>query len=428
MFAMNEPTTGLTIKNVAERTGVPVQTLRAWERRYGIPRPSRAPSNRYRVYSEHEIADVLWMKRQIEAGLTPGQASLLLREQHRPKATASASESPLATLKANFQAAALETDMIAAREILDEAFTLLTPAQVALQIIQPAMVEVGERWVPNELTVWQEHAASNLVRQKLLVVLQSQPPPLVSAPHLIAACAPAEEHELGLLVVTLLANRQGWQTTYLGQATPLEDLISLAHKRQPTAILVSVTTVIGLASLIPLLENETRPPTPLVFGGRLPNLLTSLREHLPGAYLGEDAGSILPSLGMTPPASARWSPSKPAWRAVLALRAQHLQIASLVVADLMPPRRPDAPVSARADQLSFATLYLLDALACALAFDVPELMEAHKEWLGAVMPARGVSAEALETHRKAVMRALQRALVDEADPFQSLLERLEETG
>ncbi len=110
----------------------------------------------------------------------------------------------------------------------------------------------------------------------------------------------------------------------------------------------------------------------------------------------------------------------------MALRAQRLQIASLVVADLTPHRRPDSQLSARADQLSLATLYLLDALGCALAFDVPELMDLHKEWLRAAMPARGVTAAALTEHRKAVARALGRALVDDAQPFQSLLARLEE--
>ncbi len=79
---MIEKNIGLNIKAVAERTGVSLHTLRAWERRYGVPRPARVPGNRYRVYDEQDLADVLWMKRQVAAGLAPARASALL-EQHR---------------------------------------------------------------------------------------------------------------------------------------------------------------------------------------------------------------------------------------------------------------------------------------------------------------------------------------------------------
>ncbi len=426
---MKEPAIGLTIKNVSERTAVPVQTLRAWERRYGVPQPRRAPGNRYRVYSETDIADVLWMKRHIDAGLAPGQASLLLRQQRRPEpGRLEGAGSTVANLRTGLEAALQEADTIAARQLLDEAFGMLTPEQVGLQVVQPAMIQVGERWLRSQMTVWQEHVASNLVRQKLLAVLQSQPPPALSAPHLIAACAPAEEHELGLLLVTLFASRQGWRTTFLGPQTPLQDLVSLASTRPPTAIFVSVTTVVGLTSLIPLLPEENRPPAPLVFGGRLSNLLPSLRDHLPGAFLGEDAATAIRSLGITTPSPGSWSPSKRAWNAVTALRAQRLKIAGAIVAELLPPHAPSARLGAVAERLNFGTLYLLDTLACALAFDVPELMELHKEWLQDAMPTLGIAPEAVKAQRKAAARVLTRALGEESQPFNPLLSRLDEDG
>ncbi len=49
---MREHKPGFNIKIVSERTGVSVHTLRAWERRYGIPQPRRNVENRYRLYDE----------------------------------------------------------------------------------------------------------------------------------------------------------------------------------------------------------------------------------------------------------------------------------------------------------------------------------------------------------------------------------------
>lgn len=427
MLGMDESTAGLTIKVVSERTGVSVQTLRAWERRYGVLHPGRAPGNRYRLYDDGDVADVQWMKRQIEAGISPAQASLLLRQQRRPKAAASfASEQPLAAMQSAFQTAALKSDETGIRQTLDEAFELFAPERVALQIIQPAMVELGARWLRNEITVGQEHVASNLVRQKLLAVFHSQPTSALSAPYLIAACAPAEEHELGLLILTLLVCRQGWRTTYLGQGTPLNDLVDLARAGKPNVVVISVTTVVGLTSLIQLLVEENRPAAPLVLGGRMLNLLPTLRNHMPGAYLGEDAATVAHALGVLTPRASFWAPSKRAWAAVTTLRARRLEIAGEVVAELMPARGSNAERSTRSEQLSYATLYLLDALSCALAFDVPELMDRHREWLKEAMPPRAVSAQALAEHRKTIARVLGKALAaEDGRQFQPLLSRME---
>ena len=428
MFVVNESTVGLTIKTVSERTGVSVHTLRAWERRYGVPQPSRVPGNRYRLYDENDLADVLWMKRQVESGVSPAQASMLLQQQRRPKSTAFAAPAqPLAATQSALQAALLKADEQGARHILDEAFALFTPEQVALQIIQPTMQEVGERWMRDEISVWQEHVASNLIRQKLLAVLQSQPAPALSAPRLIAACAPAEEHELGLLILMLMVNRQGWRTTYLGQGTPLEDIVAVARANTPNAVMISVATVVGLTSLIPLLLRANRPVAPLAFGGRLLNLLPILREHLPGVYLGEDAAAATRALANLTPPTVFWSPSKRAWTAVMTLQTQRTKIASDVVAALTPARESDAERSARSQQISYATLYLVDALACALAFDAPELMDLDRDWLKEAMPTRAVSAQALTQHRDAVARILGRTLSnDDARPFKTLLARMEE--
>src|SRR5687768_1711294 len=56
-----------TMQAVTNETGVPGDTLRSWERRYGFPRPSRDESN-YRIYTERDIVAAAWLRDQTRRG------------------------------------------------------------------------------------------------------------------------------------------------------------------------------------------------------------------------------------------------------------------------------------------------------------------------------------------------------------------------
>ncbi|MCB9646972.1 MAG: MerR family DNA-binding transcriptional regulator [Deltaproteobacteria bacterium] len=59
-------------------TGVPTATLRAWERRYGVPTPDRS-ANRYRLYGEGEVAAVRAMARRLAEGMAASEAAAWVR-------------------------------------------------------------------------------------------------------------------------------------------------------------------------------------------------------------------------------------------------------------------------------------------------------------------------------------------------------------
>jgi DNA-binding transcriptional MerR regulator len=428
MFDVNEPMSGLTIKTVAERTGVSVHALRAWERRYGVPQPRREQGNRYRLYDEADIADVLWMKQHIEAGMLPAQASLLLRQHRVSRTTAlAAHDQPLLETQAALESALLSSDERAVRDLLDQAFATFPIEQVALQVIQPTMVGIGDRWMRNQVTVWQEHFATNIVKQKLLAVLHSQPVPSLSVPCLVSTCAPAEEHELGLLIFSLFARRRGWRVVYLGQGTPLASVADLAHATTPAVVAVSVGTVMGLAGLIDWLVPSRRPKATLIFGGRLVNLVPSLREHLPGAFLGEDALTAVNALGAVDQPKQVRSPSPRGWSALHALQVHRLQVTGETVARFLERMPSQAPRTWGEGDLSFATLFLIDALACAYAFDAPELMDVQRTWLNTILLSRDVAPPLIRMHREIFARVLTRAIgKEDAEQFKRLLARMEE--
>lgn len=424
---MTDSQISLTIKAVAERTGVSVHTLRAWERRYGVPSPNRNVDNRYRLYDEQDIADVLFLKRQVESGVSPSQASLLLRQQQSRSRNNVLTESqqPVIAMQKSLLEAFARSDEAAARQILDEAFALFAPETVALEIVEPTMHAIGDKWLRNEMTVWQEHLASNVIQQKLFAVLQSQSALPTNSPLLAAACAPAEEHQLGLIIFALLARRQGWRVTYLGQGTPLDDLVGLARVSKPNVIVVSVTTVVGLAGLIPWLDAENRPTVPLVFGGRMLNLLPVLREHLPGIYLGDNTLTAVRNLPTVQKRAKYWSPSKRVRGVIDLLQAQRLSIAGAVVAEFIATL-PKIQRKWDATHVNYATSFLIDSLVCALAFDVPELMDSQQQWLKEAMSPRSVTPQLVGKHLQIFTDVLHKKFAnDQMRLFAPLIERMQ---
>lgn len=421
----NENRVGFNIKAVAERTGVPLHTLRAWERRYGIPRPNRHSANGYRLYDEQDIADVLWMKRQVQAGVAPSQASALLLQQPRERAhTDPIAAPPAATLQKALYQAFVQHDEAAAQDVLKTSWSAFGVEQVVLEIIQPTMRAIGDGWQRNVLSVEQEHFASNLVRQQLHSLIQAQPASLPGAPYLVAACAPAEQHDLGLAVFALLAKRQGWNVNYLGQFTPLAELEHAAEGAR--FVVISVSTVMGLASLVPLWSMPLLP-APLLFGGQLLNELPRLRAHLPGTFLGENSAYALQMLSDFTPRSLDWKPSPRALATVGSLDASRLYLAHETVSQYFE-HVPGTETIAQMDMrhgMNHAALFLTDALVCALAFDTPELMDVQGAWSTDFMPPHRISLASLRTFLDLYTANCQRVLSAESfKTVQGLIERL----
>jgi methanogenic corrinoid protein MtbC1 len=377
------------------------------------------------LYDETDIADVLAIKRQIAIGVSPAQAGAALRRQHEARGgngSATSLNSPLTAHQIALQNAFLHSDEAAARRALDDAFGLFSIEQVATQIIQPTLETLGTTWMKGELTIAQEHFASNLVRQKLIALIQAQAATALAGFHIVAASAPEEEHELGLLMLVLLARHQGWRVTYLGQRTPLIEMARHAQEQKADAIVVSVTTVLGLASLIPWFMKTSRPNVPIAFGGRILNAIPHLHDHLPGIFLGEDIVTSLKTLTTNHLARKPWAPSKKSLKAALMLREFRFKIASETCAQLADYARG---WGFGPETLSHPTLYLIDTLACAIAYDAPALMDAQNEWLGEAMPPRRVKPQMLSKHLQVFRRTVQKNLDGSmAQSINELLDRL----
>ena len=79
---MSSEAPAFNLKAVVRETGLKPDTIRAWERRYGVLSPGRSNGG-YRLYSERDIATLRWLKNQVDAGVSISRAVALLEIRHR---------------------------------------------------------------------------------------------------------------------------------------------------------------------------------------------------------------------------------------------------------------------------------------------------------------------------------------------------------
>jgi MerR family transcriptional regulator, light-induced transcriptional regulator len=254
----------LRIGELSRRLGVSAHVLRAWERRYGVLSPARS-SGGYRLYSEADEHRIRVMQAHLARGLSTAEAAqAALREA--PRAPAPSSVPPGAAAAGQALAQALEGfDEASAETILDRLLTDFTPETVLRDILLPFLREVGERWSRGEITVAQEHFASNVLRARLAALGRGWG--RGHGPRALLACAPGEQHDLPLMMFGIVLHRNGWRVSYLGAATPMPDLIHTATAAPPRLIVVSATDPAFLAGLEPDLL-RLAGVAPLAIGGR----------------------------------------------------------------------------------------------------------------------------------------------------------------
>jgi DNA-binding transcriptional MerR regulator len=277
-------------KAVSERTGVPADTFRAWERRYGLPKPYRT-TDAHRLYSERDIASIAWLKRQTDSGLTIKQAVALLRAGvNVPVALGARPGSVEETARQLFSALA-GLDSPQADRVLAGAFTRFGVEAACLKVIQPVMYRIGADWASGALPVSVEHFASYFMRGKLVGLLASYPRGRRLGP-VVTACASGEQHELGILMLGLFLLRRGVQVTHLGPDLPLTELAEVARRMRPSVICLSASTQRNARALVEAIEGfDPAGPAPprIACGGYAFREDPELRARVGNLWLGADA-------------------------------------------------------------------------------------------------------------------------------------------
>ena len=229
----------LRIGELSRRVDVPPTLLRAWERRYGLLKPTRSDGN-FRLYSLDDVARVWAMKAHLERGHAAAEAAQLALAERSSDPDTPLAPAEVAPAVQELREALVRFDEAHAQRLLDRAFALHELEHVLAEIVLPCLRQIGERWARNEIGVAQEHFASTLLRSRLLALAQGWNSG--TGPVAALACAPGEQHDIALISFGLALWRRGWRIVYIGQDTPVEQLRRVAASVRLTLVVVAAHT------------------------------------------------------------------------------------------------------------------------------------------------------------------------------------------
>ncbi|MEY4704653.1 MAG: hypothetical protein RL042_849 [Nitrospirota bacterium] len=261
------------IHRVAKLTGLSKDVIRVWERRYGLVKPSRS-SNRYREYSDEEVALLRFVKNQMEQGATIGS---LAAEGHDSLVARMRIATPVSAEEQKPHERLID-DLIGSLDPLDKAgferrlngAVAVIPFEEAVQrILLPLQRRIGELWHEGRLNVAVEHYVTKIIQQKLFSVM-NQLPVNEFGPRVLIACPEGETHEIGAQAVAYIAATKGCHVYYLGPNLPGSDLATFCENIKPDLVLLSLTEVkpdtIALLQLTELKQLAIR--WPVAVGGQ----------------------------------------------------------------------------------------------------------------------------------------------------------------
>ena len=277
----------LRIRTIARITGVREATLRAWEKRYGFPRPSRG-DNGYRMYSREEVEAVRRVSRMVQEGMAVSEAIAEVRA-HPTQALP-----PLERVAERFWSAVMVLDADNAQAVLKEAQKVVPAETLADAVLLPLLREMTHR-----LDIAREHLASALVRQCLRNLMHDVEIP-VTGPTVVLACPPKDLHEGGLLAMGLKLRRRGWKVVLLGLDTPADAVASAVSAAQAHVVGLSFVRKREPEEFAAVVaEMREKVPVPLFVGG------PGARVHLDtvnaaGAHFADSADEFLSAWELLP--------------------------------------------------------------------------------------------------------------------------------
>ncbi|NIM93153.1 MAG: MerR family transcriptional regulator [Anaerolineales bacterium] len=416
------------LKVVVRETGIKPDTLRAWERRYGMPSPERTPGG-HRLYSEYDIESLKWLRRRQEEGLRINRAVQLWRNiEEEGQNPLEAEEfdrgtrttpievlagSTLMEIREQWVDACMTFDESSAEQILAQAFARYPLETVCLEVLGKGIAEVGDQWYRGEATVQQEHFTSALTERRLDALLAAAPAPSRNR-RILVACPAGENHVLSPLMLALFLRHRGWDVIYLGANVPLEHLDATMRTTEPDLVLLiafQLHTAANLVSAAQYLESMNVVTT---YGGPVFNILPELHNRIPAHYLGGSIDQAIVSVEQLlkspiPNPTVEDIPDTLAV-ALAHFRAQRPHIEASIWENL----RLNETLM---EYLEIANQNLMDDIEAALILGDMEFLKPDVAWIKDLLILRGLAPEMLSEYIALVQQVLSENLDSRGQPI-----------
>ena len=252
-----------SMSQVETLTGIKSHTLRIWERRYTFLKPQRTDTN-IRFYSDYEIRKLLNIAILMNKGyriskidkMSDEELGELILELHANPSGEFADDINLLTLSM-LEMKEYDFDSVFRRHVMRNGML-----STVVHLIYPFLEHIGILWTTFRSIPAQEHFISNLIRQKIIVAIDSLPEPKMDASKIVMFLPERENHEIALLLGSYIAKDLGWKVYYLGQNVPNVNIFDIQEIVKPDLLLTIFVTPVrkDLGSLLNDLADKTKKP------------------------------------------------------------------------------------------------------------------------------------------------------------------------
>jgi len=228
------PPTKYTIKDLERLSGIKAHTIRMWEQRYDFLHPERTPTN-IRYYGPADLRKLLNVAVLNQKGIKISKIADMTEEEMNARVVEFTSDfGDQNTQIEGLVIAMIDLDELRFDHIISGCILRQGFESTMMNVIYPFFRKVGVLWQTGSINVAQEHFISNLIRQKLIVAVDSLPQPKrPDAKKFLLFLPDGELHEMGLLFHNYLIQKSGHQAIYLGQSLPLNDLREVLRIHNP---------------------------------------------------------------------------------------------------------------------------------------------------------------------------------------------------
>ena len=233
-----------SIKDLERLSGIKAHTLRIWEKRYGIIDPTRTDTN-IRTYCDSDLKKILNVSILNRYGIKISHIAAMEENEMAEKILIiSRDSSDYECLIENLVIAMVDLDEESFDKLLTRTIMQTGFEETILKIIYPFLEKIGLLWQTGTINPAHEHFISQLIRQKIIVAIDSVLPSAHTDPkHFLLFLPEGELHELGLLFYSYVIQKRGHKVTCLGQWVPMNDMATAITVQKVDYLLTSIVSV-----------------------------------------------------------------------------------------------------------------------------------------------------------------------------------------
>lgn len=273
-----------SIKDLEHFTQIKAHTIRIWEQRYGLLKPSRTDTN-IRFYSESDLKKILNINLLYNSGYKISKIAQLSESEITEKAKSLILNSTteyqsdidkLILLILDFNGPKIE-------EFIADSCKKTSLLDVYKNLFLTLFQKIGELWQVDSINIIHEHYFSNIFRQFLISEIHKLKVKTQNSKKALLFLHDSEEHEFGILIYQYILKSNGFECHYLGQKSPINEVLIAVNQINPNLVITTFTTKISEKYLIKvtgLLDEIAKSRKVIVSGNQLNNMTTNFNKSI----------------------------------------------------------------------------------------------------------------------------------------------------